>query len=60
MDAKVELPLNNLDLVKYVQDEDFLYENDIGTEYTLGSIINHYGSYTFGHYVSYVKNPHND
>lgn len=59
IDTKVEFPVDKLDIVKYVQDEDFLYENDIGTEYNLGSIITHSGSYTFGHYICYVRNPHN-
>lgn len=54
----VEFPEKDLDLKDYVQDEDFLVQNDIGTSYSLSAVINHYGSVTFGHYVSFVKNPY--
>ena len=33
---------------------------DISTKYDLVGFINHYGSLTFGHYVSVNKNPYNN
>jgi hypothetical protein len=54
----VEFPLNNLDLSNFIQDHNFLKMNDITCQYDLCGVINHYGSLTYGHYVSNVKNPY--
>lgn len=59
LQTMVEFPLNNLDLSNFMQDHQFLKANDISTQYDLCGVINHYGSLTYGHYVSNVKNPYN-
>ena len=53
----VDFPINNLDLSNYVHDYSFLASQDIACTYDLCGIVNHYGSLTYGHYVSVVKNP---
>lgn len=53
----VEFPLYNLDLSTFVTDQQkFLEEQGINLKYDLYGIVNHYGSLSFGHYVSIVKN----
>ena len=53
----VESPLYNLDLSTFVTDQQkFLEEQGINLKYDLYGIVNHYGSLSFGHYVSIVKN----
>ena len=53
----VEFPLYNLDLSTFVTDQqNFLEEQGINLKYDLYGIVNHYGSLSFGHYVSIVKN----
>ena len=54
----VEFPIYNLDISSYVQDFNFLQSQDISCQYDLCGIINHYGSLTYGHYVSINKNPY--
>jgi ubiquitin C-terminal hydrolase len=53
----VEFPLYNLDLSTFVTDQQkFLEEQGVNLKYDLYGIVNHYGSLSFGHYVSIVKN----
>jgi len=53
----VEFPLYNLDLSPFVTDQQkFLEEQGVNLKYDLYGIVNHYGSLSFGHYVSIVKN----
>lgn len=54
----VEFPIYNLDISNHVQDFNFLRSQDISCHYDLCGIINHYGSLTYGHYVSINKNPY--
>jgi len=54
----VDFPINNLDLSNYVQDYQFLASQEIACTYDLCGVVNHYGSLTYGHYVSIVKNPY--
>ena len=56
----VEFPIYNLDLSNYVQDFKFLASQDISCQYDLMGVINHYGSLTYGHYVSICKNPYDN
>ena len=58
MQATVEYPINNLDLSDLIGNEDFMKQLRIGCVYDLYGIINHYGSLTYGHYVSIVRNPY--
>jgi hypothetical protein len=53
----VEFPLHNLDMAPYLQDTRFMQSIGASTKYNLTGIINHYGSLTYGHYISVVKNP---
>lgn len=53
----MEFPLYNLDMSPYLQDEKFLRSLGFSTKYDLFGIINHYGSLSYGHYISVVKNP---
>jgi len=39
-------------------DYKFTTNLDISTQYDLVGVINHYGSLSFGHYVSMSKNPY--
>lgn len=52
----MEFPLYNLDLSTFVTDVDFLNSMNIDLKYDLYGIINHYGTLSFGHYVSIIKN----
>jgi hypothetical protein len=54
----VEFPIYNLDVSNYVQDYKFLTSLDISCQYDLFGVINHYGSLSYGHYVSVTKNPY--
>ena len=54
--SRVEFPTQNLDLSPYVLNFEFLSKLDISCQYDLCGIINHYGSLTYGHYISIVKN----
>lgn len=53
----MEFPFKDLDMAPYLQDEKFLRSLGVSTKYNLVGIINHYGSLTYGHYISIVKNP---
>ena len=53
----VDFPLENLDLSPFIQDFEFISKLDLPSIYDLHGIINHYGSLTFGHYTSFVRNP---
>ena len=58
----VDFPLYNLDLSTFVSEDHLRGEtprqspNNLGNQYDLYGMINHYGSLTFGHYISVVKN----
>jgi len=54
----VEFPTEGLDLSPYVLDYEFLSKIDVSCSYNLTGIINHYGSLTYGHYTSFVRNPY--
>lgn len=41
-----------------MQDYKFITSIDISCQYDLVGVINHYGSLTYGHYVSICKNPY--
>ncbi len=56
LQTNVEFPLYNLDLSTFVTDSDFLKRLDVDTSYDLYGIVNHYGSLSFGHYISVCKN----
>ena len=56
----VEFPIYNLDLSTFTTDQDFLNELGIEAKYDLYGMINHYGSLSFGHYVSVCKNQHDN
>ena len=56
----VDFPIYNLDLSPFVQDFEFLSKLDISCQYDLSGMVNHYGSLTFGHYISVVKNPYEE
>lgn len=58
LQTMVEFPIYNLDLSNYVYDYQFLASQGISCQYDLCGVINHYGSLTFGHYVSVCKNPY--
>ena len=49
IDKKIDIPLNNLDLNKYV------IGYDKNNNYDLYGICNHLGSSNYGHYTSYIK-----
>lgn len=51
----VEFPLYNLDLSSFVTDQDYLKSSGIEQSYDLYAMINHYGSLSYGHYISVVK-----
>jgi len=52
----VEFPLYNLDVSTFVTDHEYLTQMGIEQKYDLYAMINHYGSLSFGHYISIVKN----
>lgn len=53
----VEFPIYNLDLSSFVIDQkSLLEEQGINLKYDLYGMVNHYGSLSFGHYISIVKN----
>lgn len=52
----VEFPLYNLDVSSFVTDHEFLTALGVEQSYDLYAMINHYGSLSFGHYISIVKN----
>jgi len=54
----VEFPIYNLDLSNHIMDYKFMTNLDITCQYDLMGVINHYGSLSFGHYVSMNKNPY--
>ena len=56
----VDFPVTGLDLYDFVQDEVFNESNGISSLYDLVGVICHFGSMTFGHYYSVVKNPFDD
>ena len=56
MITNVDFPIYNLDLSTFVTDPEFLKKLDIDTQYDLYGIVNHYGSLSFGHYISMCKN----
>ena len=51
----MEFPLYNLDLSSFVTDVEYLKSNGIEQSYDLYAMINHYGSLSYGHYISVVK-----
>ena len=56
----VDFPVTGLDLYDFIQDEEFNEDNGISSFYDLCGVICHFGSMTFGHYYSVVKNPFDD
>jgi hypothetical protein len=55
--TSVDFPLKNLDFSQHVTDLDFLVKNGIETKYDLHGMVSHFGTLTFGHYISIVQNP---
>ena len=53
----MDFPIYDLDLSTHVHNFELLTKLDISTKYDLSGFIDHYGTLTFGHYVSIVKNP---
>jgi ubiquitin C-terminal hydrolase len=41
----------------YLADAKFLDQQEVSTQYDLFGIIYHFGSLSYGHYLSVVKNP---
>ena len=62
INTKVNFPLYNLDLSKYVLSFEKIKTNNINFEakYDLFAVANHYGSLIFGHYTAYCKNSLNN
>ena len=57
IEKKIEFPINNLDLSKYI----LSYENNNkAKEFNLFGLINHFGSLNFGHYTAICKNSINN
>ena len=55
--TKVNYPINNLDLTKYVLSyKNSNINNYFEAKYDLFAVANHYGSLSFGHYKAYCKN----
>jgi hypothetical protein len=52
----VEFPLYNLDLSTFVADQGHLESLGLDLHYDLYGVINHFGSLSYGHYTSTVKN----
>mmetsp|Transcript_16279 Transcript_16279/g.27518 ORF Transcript_16279/g.27518 Transcript_16279/m.27518 type:complete len:121 (+) Transcript_16279:279-641(+) len=56
----VDFPLENLDVAPYLMDWEFASKLNLSSKYDLCGIVNHFGSLTFGHYISVVRNPYED
>lgn len=54
--TSVDFPKMNLDFSQYVTDLDFLVKSGIETKYNLHGMVSHFGTLTYGHYISYVLN----
>ena len=56
INTKVNFPLNDLDLSKYILSSD----KSRPIKYDLFAVANHYGSLSFGHYTAFCKNSINE
>lgn len=54
--ASVDFPLKNFDVIQSCQSPDFLKKEGIETKYNLLGCVNHVGTLSYGHYTSIVLN----
>ena len=59
INTKVDFPLKDLDLSKYIISSDSIDKNK-SIKYDLFAVANHYGSLTYGHYTAFCKNSLNE